>query len=375
MRVQRHVTEPPPRYTEAGLVRRLDELGIGRPSTWVAIVAVLQERGYAILHDRRFVPTERGRVATAFLEAFFGGWVETGFTAAMEEDLDRIAGGALAWRGMLEGFWGGFHAALEAAGALERATVLRAVEERLDGFLFGAGSRRRRCPACPDGRLELRLSRYGPFVGCADYPACGYRRGLAAGGGCDGYTGPRDLGTDPASGLAVTLRRGPNGWYVQRGERSDTGGREKPERMSLPGSMAPASVDLDLARRLLALPREVGKHPETGEPILAGIGRYGPWLRHEDSYAAIPADEDVLAIGLNRAVDLIADKEIRESRARGPKQVLRKLGPHPDDGAPVWLKTGHYGPFVAHRRRYASLPQDVPEETLTLERAVELLDE
>ena len=374
VRVERHVTQPPPRYTEAGLVRRLDELGIGRPSTWVAIVAVLQERGYAVLHDRRFVPTERGRVATAFLEAFFGGWVETGFTAAMEEDLDRIAGGALAWRGMLEGFWGGFHPALEEAGALERATVLTAVEERLDGFLFGAGAGRRRCPACPDGKLELRLSRYGPFVGCADYPACGYRRGLAAAGAEDGYTGPRDLGTDPASGLAVTLRRGPNGWYVQRGERSDTGGREKPERMSLPGSTAPGSVDLDLARRLLALPREVGTHPETGQPILAGIGRYGPWLRHEDIYAAIPADEDVLAIGLNRAVDLIADKQVRESRARGPKQVLRKLGPHPDDGAPVWLKTGHYGPFVAHRRRYASLPEDLSEDALTLERAVELLD-
>ena len=371
VRVERHATPPPPRYTEAGLVRRLDELGIGRPSTWVAIVAVLQERGYAVLHDRRFVPTERGRVATAFLEAFFGGWVETGFTAAMEEDLDRIAGGALAWRGMLEGFWGGFHAALEAAGALERATVLAAVEARLDGFLFGAGSGRRRCPACPDGTLELRLSRYGPFVGCADYPACGYRRGLAAAGDEDGYSGPRDLGTDPGSGLAVTLRRGPNGWYVQRGERD---GREKPARMSLPGSTAPGSVDLDLARRLLALPREVGMHPESGEPILGGIGRYGPWLRHGETYAAIPADEDVLAIGLNRAVDLIADKQVRESRARGPKQVLRKLGPHPDDGAPVWLKTGHYGPFVAHRRRYASLPEDVPEETLTLERAVELLD-
>ena len=375
VRVERHVTQPPPRYTEAGLVRRLDELGIGRPSTWVAIVAVLQERGYAVLHDRRFVPTERGRVATAFLEAFFGGWVETGFTVAMEEDLDRIAGGALAWRGMLEGFWGGFHPALEEAGALERATVLAAVEERLDGFLFGAGAGRRRCPACPDGRLELRLSRYGPFVGCADYPACGYRRGLAAAADAgEGYTGPRDLGIDPGSGLPVTLRRGPNGWYVQRGERTDTGGGAKPARMSLPGSMAPGSVDLDLAQRLLALPREVGMHPESGQPILAGIGRYGPWLRHEETYAAIPADEDVLAIGLNRAVDLIADKQVRESRARGPKQVLRKLGPHPDDGAPVWLKTGHYGPFVAHRRRYASLPEDLSEDALTLERAVELLD-
>ena len=179
--VARHVTEPPPRYTEAGLVGRLEELGIGRPSTWAAILAVLQEREYALLHRQRFIPTERGRVVSAFLEGFFGRWVEYGFTAAMEEDLDRIADGSLAWRGMLEGFWGGFHAALEDAGALERATVLAAIEERLSGFLFGTARDRRRCPACGEGELELRLSRYGPFVGCASYPACEYRRRLAAG--------------------------------------------------------------------------------------------------------------------------------------------------------------------------------------------------
>ena len=176
-RAVRHVSEPPPRYTEAGLVRRLEELGIGRPSTWAAIVAVLQQCDYAMLHDRRFVPTERGRIATAFLEAFFGRWVEYGFTAAMEADLDRVAGGALAWRGMLAEFWDGFHAALEDAGGLERATVLAAVEARLDGFLFGAAPRspdRRRCPVCGSGELELRLGRYGPFVGCGAYPTRAY---------------------------------------------------------------------------------------------------------------------------------------------------------------------------------------------------------
>ena len=249
--------------------------------------------------------------------------------------------------------------------------MLAAVEDRLGGFLFGAGPERRRCPSCGRDTLALKLSRYGPFVGCGDYPACGYRRGLAAGAPGDGYAGPRDLGTDPGAGLGVTLRRGPNGWYVQRGERA---GKDRPERMSLPPALDPDSVDLDLARRLLALPREVGRHPETGEPILAGIGRYGPWLRHGDTYAAIPAGEDVLAVGINRAVALIVDKEIRESRARGPKRVLGKLGPHPGDGAPVWLKTGHYGPFVAHRRRYASVPEDIAPEDLTLAQAVELLD-
>ena len=370
VRVERHVAEPPPRYTEAGMVRRLDELGIGRPSTWAAILAVLQERGYALLHDRRFVPTERGRVVTAFLEGFFGGWVDYGFTAAMEADLDRIAGGSLAWRGMLEEFWGDFHTALEDAGTLERTRVVATVEGRLDGYLFGEGPDGRHCPACSEDTLELKLSRYGPFVGCRDYPACGYRRGLAAGGDEDGYTGPRDLGSDPDSGLPVTLRRGPNGWYVQRGEHD---GGDRPERMSLPPALESEPINLDFARRLLALPREVGIHPETGQPILAGIGRYGPWLRHADTYAAIPEDEDVLSIGINRAVVLIADKRVRESRTKGPNRVLREIGRHPRDGAPVWLKTGHYGAFVAHRRRYASLPKDLAPESLTLEGALELL--
>ncbi len=368
VRVARRETAPPARYGEAGLVRRLDALGIGRPSTWAAIVAVLREREYVQMRERRFVPTERGRVATAFLEGYFGRWMEYGFSARMEADLDRVAGGGLASRAMLGAFWGPFHAALEAAGELERAAVLTSLEGRLERYLFADGARR--CPGCGEVALELRLSRHGPFVGCARYPGCGYRRGLDAAGD-DGYTGPRALGADPGSGLAVTLRRGPNGWYVQRGE---DGGQTKPERTSLPPETAPDAVDLDLARRLLSLPREVGPHPDTGAPILAGIGRYGPWLRHRETYAAIPDDEDVLAMGLNRAVALIADKEVRTSRAREPKRTLRKLGSHPADGAPVWLKSGRHGPFVAHRRRYASVPGDVDGDALTLEQAVALLE-
>ena len=375
VRAERHVAAPPERHTEAGLVRRLEEHGIGRPSTWAAILAVLQARGYAVLHERRLLPTERGRVLTAFLEHGFGRWMDTGFTAAMEDDLDRIAAGALARRGMLEGFWGPFEAALGEAGGLTRKTVRAAIEDRLDEYLFGpdgAEPGRRRCPACGGDRLELKLSRYGPFVGCADYPDCAYRRSLSAAAAKeDGYAGPRNLGSDPDTGTDVTLRRGPTGWYVQRGERA---GKEKPDRMSLPPSLEPDDIDLGLALRLLALPRRVGLHPETGEPILAGIGRYGPWVRHGETYAAIPDGEDVLAVGINRAVALIADKEIRRSRARGPNTVLRELGRHPRDGAPVRLKTGHYGPFVAHRRRYASVPKDLAPEDVTLDAAVALLE-
>ena len=274
-RAERHAAAPPQRHTEAGLVRRLEARGIGRPSTWAAILAVLQARGYAVLHERRLVSTERGRVLAAFLEHGFGRWMDYGFTAAMEDDLDRIAAGGLARQGMLEGFWGPFDAALGAAGGLTRRTVRTAVEARLDGFLFGPDGtdpKRRRCPACGGDTLELKLSRYGPFVGCAEYPDCGYRRSLSAAAAKeDGYAGPRALGADPGTGMAVTLRRGPTGWYVQRGERT---GKAKPGRMSLPPPHEPDDIDLGLALRLLALPRRVGLHPETGAPILAGIGRY-----------------------------------------------------------------------------------------------------
>ena len=373
VRVARRLTAAPPRYTEAGLVGRLEALGIGRPSTWAVIVGVLRERGYAAIEGGCFAPLERGRVATAFLEEFFGRWVDFGFTSAMEAELDRIAGGEAALQGVLGGFWGAFSAALEETGGLDRATVLAAVEERLAGYIYGAGGEpaRRRCPACGAGVLLVKASRHGPFVGCGAWPACGYRRPLASGSDAAARAGPKRLGTDPASGLAVTLRRGPHGHYIQLGGA----GEAKPRRMSVPGGMDPDGIGLEAALKLLALPREVGAHPASGQPILAGIGRYGPWVRHGATYAAIPEGEDVLTVGINRAVALLADREIRDSRAKGPKRVLRELGPHPGDGAPVWLKAGHYGPFVAHRRAYASVPEDIPADTLTLERALALLDE
>ena len=233
-----------------------------------------------------------------------------GLPDGLDGDLDRIAAGALARQAMLEGFWGPFDAALGETGGLTRKTVRAAVEARLDAFLFGQDGtdpKRRRCPACGGDTLELKLSSYGPFVGCAKYPECGYRRSLsAAAAERDGYAGPRELGADAETGMAVTLRRGPTGWYVQRGERAD---KVKPDRMSLPPSLEADDIDLGLALRLLALPRRVGLHPETGEPILAGIGRYGPWVRHAGTYAAIPDGEDVLGVGINRAVALIADAE------------------------------------------------------------------
>ena len=308
-------TRPPARYTEAGLVRRLEELGIGRPSTYAAIVGVLRDREYVVLHDWRFVATERGRVVTAFLGAFFANWVADGFTAALERDLDRIAAGGVEWTGVLGSFWTDFEAALAAAGGLKRQDVRAAIAGALESFAFAGaeGAGQRTCPGCGEGTLTVKLGRRGPFVGCSRFPDCRHTRPLAAREEGPGDREPAHLGKDSGSGLAITLRRGRYGLYVQWGEDT-AGGRA--ETVAVPKTMPPEAVTLDVARALLALPREVGINPASGKPITAGIGRYGPWVRHGRTYAAIPADEDVLTIGLNRAVTLIAEKEARGGRRR-----------------------------------------------------------
>ena len=279
----------------------------------MAIVGVLREREYVVLHNRRFVPTERGRVVTAFLDAFFGDWVAYGFTAGLEKDLDRIAGGGAEWTGVLREFWGDFERALGKAGALERRDVRAAIAGRLESFAFGTDREGgRRCPACGAGALTVKLGRRGPFVGCSGFPDCRYTRPLAAGARDSGGGEPKRLGDDPDSGLAITLRRGRYGLYVQQGEDTESG---KAATVAVPKGMAPDGITLDIARAPLALPRVVGIDPASGKTITAGIGRYGPWLRHGRTCAAIPADEDVLAIGLNRAVILIAEREAGGGRS------------------------------------------------------------
>ena len=373
VRPERHETEPPPRYTEASLVKRLEELGIGRPSTYASIIGVLQDRDYVVLEKKRFAATARGRLVTAFLEAFFANYVEYGFTAGLEEDLDRISNGAVPWKQVLREFWKAFHAAVGDAEGLERARVLEAVGTRLADHVFppdGDGKDPRRCPGCADGRLNLKLGKFGAFVGCSNYPDCRYTRRLVAGGGAESAEneGPRELGRDPRSGALVELRHGPYGPYVQRDEGGDRG---KPSRVSLPPGLPAGELGLDTALRLLALPREVGPHPDDGRAILAGIGRYGPYLNHGKRFVSLPPGDDVLAIGLNRAATVIAENAARGGRREA--STLRELGDHPDDGKPVSLRQGRYGPYVAHGRVFASLPKDVAPETATLDQALEWL--
>jgi DNA topoisomerase-1 len=372
---EQHFTQPPPRFTEASLVKRLEELGIGRPSTYASILAVLQERKYVRLDSRRFVPEDRGRLVTAFLETFFERYVAYTFTADMEEKLDDISGGRVDWKTVLGEFWREFSAAIQNTRELKIKDVLEALDRLLGPHFFPVpadGSDPRTCPGCKQGRLSLKLGRFGAFIGCSAYPDCRHTRPLvpqsaddaapAAGGG-----NGRLLGKAPDSDLGVWLRNGPYGPYLQLGEAANGGKRgTKPKRVSLLASMDPETIDLDKALTLLSLPRQIGIHPETREPITAGIGRYGPYIAMGDTYVSLKADDDVLAIGLNRAVDLLA------SSSKG-KSTGRTLGAHPDDGKPVVVKSGRFGPYVQHGSLRATLPKDVAADEIGLEKALEVL--
>jgi DNA topoisomerase I len=368
-----HFTEPPPRYSEASLVKRMEELGIGRPSTYASILQVLKDRGYVRIEKKRLVPEDKGRVLTAFLESFFARYVEYDFTAGLEEQLDRISNNEMAWRELLRDFWRDFTAAVGDIKELRVAQVIDALDEMLGPHLFpprADGTDPRKCPTCETGRLSLKLGKFGGFIGCTNYPECRFTRQFAAG---NGGGGDRKLGVDPASGLEVTVRNGRFGPYLQLGEVVAEG--EKPKRAALPKGVAPDDIELDRALALLSLPREVGKHSDDGEPIMAGIGRFGPYVQHGKTYANIGADEDVLSIGLNRAVTLIEEKKAKgPSKGRFGADPGRALGDYPDKGGPVVVKNGRYGPYVSHDKINATLPSDMTPETITLEQAVGLIE-
>jgi DNA topoisomerase I len=370
-----HFTEPPPRYSEASLVKRMEELGIGRPSTYASILQVLKDRGYVRIDKKRLMPEDKGRVLTSFLESFFARYVEYGFTADLEEQLDRISNNEIAWRDLLRDFWRDFAAAVGEIKDLRVAQVIDALNEMLGPHLFPPrtdGSDPRQCPNC-GGQLSLKLSKFGGFIGCTNYPECRYTRQLTAGGAngaADG--GTKVLGEDPANGLEVTLRSGRFGPYVQLGEGVNG---EKPKRAGLPKGLVPDDVDLKRALALLSLPREVGRHPDDGVAIVAGVGRFGPYVQHGKTYANLEAGDDVLTIGQNRAVTLIAEKIAKgPSKARFGASPGRPLGDHPDKGGPIVVKSGRYGPYVSHDGVNASLPSDKTPESVTLDEAVSLLD-
>ncbi|OHV15281.1 DNA topoisomerase I [Methylorubrum extorquens] len=380
-----HFTEPPPRYSEASLVKRMEELGIGRPSTYAAVLQTLRDREYVRIEKKRLQPEDKGRLVTGFLESFFKRYVEYDFTASLEEQLDRVSNAEIDWRSVLRDFWRDFSAAIGGTKELRVAEVLEALNGLLGPHIFpekADGGDPRACPTCGAGQLSLKLGKFGAFIGCSNYPECKYTRQLSASGvegegdGSStegGQPGVRVLGDDPATGLPVTLRDGRFGPFVQLGEASAEKGAEKPKRSSLPKGMTPGSVTLEIALRLLSLPREVAKHPETGEPILANLGRFGPYVQHGKTYANLGKDDDVLEIGANRAIDLIVAKEQGGGRGRPSSDPGRTLGQHPD-GAALVVKAGKYGPYVSDGSVNATLPKTMAAESLTLEQAIDLVN-
>lgn len=375
---EQHFTQPPPRYTEASLVKTMEELGIGRPSTYASIIQVLQDRNYVQLDRKRFMPEDQGRLVTSFLSSFFERYVQYDFTAQMEERLDDISGGRIDWKAVLREFWQDFSVAIDGTAELRVRSVLDTLDEELGPHFFPTredGTDARVCPACSEGRLGLRLGKHGPFVGCSNYPECKYTRKLAVDGGndetADLANGPRELGKDPETGQDVTLRKGPYGLYVQLGEPEGEGKKAtKPKRTSIPDGYTLDEIELELALGLLALPRDIGAHPEDGVVIQAGIGRYGPYVKHGTVYASLPDPREVLTVGLNRAVTVLAEKG---KGRRGRAAPLKELGNHPDDEKPITVHDGRYGPYVKHGKINATIPKDVDPQDMTLEVAVELI--
>ncbi len=344
---EQHFTQPPPRYSEASLVKTLEEHGIGRPSTYASIISTLQAREYAVLDKKRFQPTDVGRVVNKFLTEHFTRYVDYGFTAQMEDELDEISEGKRDWIPVLDEFWKGFNKLLADKKDTERPGT-----ELLDEA----------CPKCGQP-LSKRLGKRGSFIGCTGYPECDYTRNL--GGEEDTGEARRELGNDPASNLPVLLLRGPYGYYVQLGE-AEAGAKKKPKRMSWPKESPPEAADLAAALKLLELPKELGDHPETGKKVIVNIGRFGPYIGHDGKFKSIPKGDSVFTLQLDRAVALLAE-------ARTSNTVLRELGVHPDDKKPIDVCNGRYGPYVRHGKINATLPKDTSADEVTLEEGLALL--
>jgi DNA topoisomerase-1 len=367
---EQHFTQPPPRFSEASLVKKMEELGIGRPSTYASILTVLQDRSYVRLEKKRFVPEDRGRLVTAFLSSFFSRYVDVNFTAGLETQLDEISAGAKDWRAVMRAFWTDFSHAIEQTRDLKIGDVIDALDADLGPHFFPAradGGDPRQCQACGNGRLGLKLGRYGSFIGCSKYPACQFTRRLAMetdeAGGETLKEGMRELGHHPATGEAITVRRGPWGLYVQQGEATEP--KAKPRRTSLPKGMDGDLITLEQALGLLSLPRIIGLHPESGEPMEAGLGRFGPYIRMGAVFASLEPGDDVLVVGMNRAVDVLAKK----------LASVRSLGPHPKDQVGVTVRKGRFGPYAQHGQTVATLPRGTMMDDITLDQAVALLAE
>ncbi len=368
---EQHFTQPPPRFSEASLVKRMEELGIGRPSTYASIIKTLKDRAYVRIEKNRFFAEESGRLVTAFLERFFEKYVGYDYTAELEEELDDVSGGRAEWQAVLEAFWRDFKPRTVDVMEQKPSEVTAALDLFLGDYLFpdkADGSDPRLCPNCGEGKLALRGGKFGAFIACSNYPECKYTRRFAQPGGEDGAdTGPEGMGKDPVTGLEVERKSGRFGPYIQLGEGKDA------KRASIPKDIG--ELDLEWALKLLSLPRTVGTHPESGEPITAAIGRYGPYLAHAGKYARLQSTSEVFETGMNAAVVKLAEAAAGGGRpARGAQAPLKVLGLHPRSEAEIKLMEGRYGAYVTDGTTNATLPKSIEKDALTLEEAAQLID-
>ncbi len=369
---EQHFTEPPPRYSEATLVKRMEELSIGRPSTYASVLSVLRDRDYVVMDRNRFVPQDKGRLVIAFLENFFDRYVEYDFTASLEADLDKVSNGELAYKDVLARFWEDFHRTVDATMEIRNTQILDTMNEVLGKHIFkdtGNGNPRL-CPKCSDGELSLKTGRFGAFVGCTRYPDCRFTRPFAGEQAEQGDI-ERILGQDPESGLDVHIKNGRFGPYIQLGDTGET--EDKPKRAGIPKGKTPEEMELDYALKLLSLPRLVGVHPETGDDIMADIGRYGPYVKAGKQSASLETPDEVFEIGVNRAVTVIAERKAKGPARGAGANVIKELGEHPDDKKPIKVLDGRFGPYVKYDKVNATIPKDENPEDLTLERGLELI--
>ncbi len=370
---EQHFTEPPPRYSEASLVKKMEELGIGRPSTYASVLSVLRERDYVVMDRNRFIPQDKGRLVVAFLESFFERYVEYDFTASLEHDLDLISNGEMSYLDVLRRFWSDFKPNIDQTLELRNTVVLDRMNDVLGPHIFkdtGDGNPRR-CPKCNEGDLSLKTGRFGAFVGCTRYPDCNFTRPFAGEQAEQGDV-ERILGQDPNSGFDVHVKNGRFGPYIQLGEKSEV--NEKPKRAGIPKGKTPQEMELDYALKLLSLPRLVGPHPETGEDITADIGRYGPYIKCGKQSASLETPDEVFEIGINRSVTVLAERKAKGPGRATSQSVIQDLGEHPDDGKPVRVMNGRFGPYVKHDKINATIPKDEDPASVTMERAMSLIE-
>jgi DNA topoisomerase-1 len=370
---EQHFTQPPPRYSEASLVKKMEELGIGRPSTYASVLQTLKDRDYVTVEKNRFIPNESGRLVTSFLERFFERYVSYDYTAHLEEELDDVSGGRAGWQAVLEAFWKDFKPKTAEVMEQKPSDITKALDEFLAPYLFpdkGDGTDPRLCPVCQQGSLSLRGGRFGAFIACSNYPECKYTRRFAQAGGASDAgadSGPVVIGTDPDTGLEISKRAGRFGPYIQLGDGKDA------KRSSIPKDVPGEDLDLAWALKLLSLPRTIGPHPETGNPITASIGRFGPYLAHDGKYARLGSTAEVFETGMNAAVSKLADAANGGGRQRGSTEPLKTFGDSPVTGKPVKLLAGRFGPYVTDGETNATLPKSANPDEMTPEQALELL--